>query len=316
MPVEQFLAGSRLYWAFHTGCPDSRSPAFAGPLVKPAQLRDLGKGGYKQAADCGKGDIYSSADYTRPFGKKRAFGNDRRRLSGREGFYLELKNELRTRAAATLDEGDQKVLKSVPVYYENHDEGAGRRITYWFFYAFSFPTGTDERIGHEGDWERISVFVKPAGPNRWLPHSVRYHQHDGSIDVPWADVRKAPDESGVATHPRAYSAKGSHATYRRGGRYLLVLARGNKTIVAVRDDARACPDCPLWFTWRKLVDAQAQDWYGFGGAWGKVGDVTDFTGPLGPSLEKTVDGKAPSPTTSLQQASDAPVAATEPRDPG
>jgi hypothetical protein len=117
-------------------------------------------------------------------------------------------------------------------------------------------------------------------------------------------VRKASDESGRPTHPRAYSAKGSHATYRRGGKYLQVLSIGNHKILAVKDDARACPQCPLWFTWERLVNAEKQPWYGFGGAWGTVGSAPDFTGPLGPSIIKTVGGEAPSPETALQQTSD------------
>ena len=31
--------------------------------------------------------------------------------------------------------------------------------------------------------------------------------------------------------------------------------------------------------WRAFVE---QPWYGFGGAWGRVGKVRDATGPLGP----------------------------------
>jgi hypothetical protein len=271
--------------------------------VTQEQWRKLGSGQYRQAADCGGGDAYSSKDHTRPFDKRRTFDDGRRTLSGREGFYIDLPDRLRKRKLSTQRNGDQLVLKSSPVYYERHAEGQDVRLTYWLFYPFSFPTGTNEKIGHEGDWERVSVLVQQTAPGLWRPLSAQFHAHSGSVDVAWADVRKAPDESGRPTHPRAYAAKGSHATYRRGGRYLQILSSGSHKIVAVKDDARACPQCPLWFTWERLVNAEKQPWYGFGGAWGRVGSAPDFTGPLGPSIRKTVGRKGPSPETALQQSS-------------
>jgi hypothetical protein len=305
MAVDEFLDNSRLYWAFR-GCPKDKRLLVTSLSSQKDRLK-LGKaGGFKQRARCGRGDEYTSADFTRPHGKKRVFADGRPDLTGREGFYLDLADGLRRRELRSERKGEQRVLKSVPVYYERHREKRDERFTYWLFYPFSFPAGTNESIGHEGDWERVSVLAHEVKPGLWRPLSVRYHEHDGSLDVAWADVRKAPDESGLATHPRAYAAKGSHATYRRGGRFLQVLSRGGFNILAVKDDARACPECPLWFTWQRLVDAQTQPWYGFGGAWGQVGGQPDFTGPLGPSYAKTIGGKAPSPETALQQASDVP----------
>ena len=42
------------------------------------------------------------------------------------------------------------------------------------------------------------------------------------------------------------------------------------------------PDGPQWRTWEDLASIVEQPWYGFGGAWGRVGKVRDSTGPLGP----------------------------------
>jgi hypothetical protein len=299
--AEAFLRSSHLLWALRD-CRQKQRPF--GALATKHQWTKLGSGDYKQAADCGQGETYSSKDHTRPFDKGRTFGDGRGALRGREGFYVDLPDNLRKRKLRTQHNGDQLVLKSSPVYYERHAENGNVRLTYWFFYPFSFPTGTNEKIGHEGDWERVSVLIREAAPGLWKPLSARFHAHSGNVDVAWADVRKAPDESGRPTHPRAYSAKGSHATYRRGGKYLQVLSIGDHEILAVKDDARACPQCPLWFTWERLVNAEKQPWYGFGGAWGKAGRAPDFTGPLGPSIIKTVGGKAPTSETSLQQSSD------------
>jgi hypothetical protein len=307
--VDYFLNSARLFWSFR-GCP---AKALIGKLATREQWMQLGTmSKLEQAARCdGGGTKYSPSAYTRPY------GDHRPGLQGREGFYLDLdKDKRKPRVAATGS--PQKILTGVPVYYECHLEvGAGdrvcppandpgerdERITYWFFYPYSIPPKGTKEISHEGDWERISVLVHRLKDGLWTPKSVRYHEHDGHVDVPWADVRKAPDETGVATHPRAYVAKGSHANYRRAGKFVQVLALGGFEIVRVKDDARACPSCPLWFTWQRLVDATGEPWYGFGGAWGQVGDSSEFTGPLGPSKYKTL-GRSASPETTLQQASE------------
>ena len=303
--VDYFLDNARLLWSFCTGSPRE----LAAKLTTVEQRAGLGSGGYEQEARCGdaKRTTFSSRNYTRPYGKGRKKG-----LEGREGFYLDLSNAKRKPAVQTGQQGAQRVVSNVPVYWEQDEEPETRekndeRITYWFFYPYSIPptpTGVNaDKISHEGDWERLSVLVRKDGANLWTPVSVRYHEHDGHVDVPWADVRKAPDETGIATHPRAYVAKGSHATYRRAGKFVQVLVQGGVKVVKVEDDARACPECPLWFTWQKLVDAKKQPWYDFGGAWGQVGSASDFTGPLGPSRWKTL-GLSDAPERSLQQASE------------
>ena len=302
--ADYFLEGSRLLWSFR-GC-DAK--LLARRLDKSEDWGRLGGGGFRQASRCGdRGAVFGSADFTRPYAKKRPG------LSGREGFFLDLANRRRRPKLRTEARGSQQVLSNVPVYFERHpvrvEPGQEQRITYWFFYPFSISPGGSDKISHEGDWERVSVLLRKGQATReWTPVAVRYHEHDTHVDVPWADVRKAPDDSGRATHPRAYVAKGSHATYRRSGKHVQVLARRGLEVIRVVDDARACPQCPLWFTWQRVIDAQAQPWYGFGGAWGKVGDASDFTGPLGPSGYKTL-GLSAAPETSLQQASEgaAPV---------
>jgi hypothetical protein len=198
------------------------------------------------------------------------------------------------------------MLKPSPVYFERHDEPgddgiANVRITYWFFYPFSMPAGVPDLLsslspGHEGDWERISVLTRRTGVDLWLPLSVRFHRHATSVNVLWDAVLKARDDTGVMTHPRAFVAKGSHATYGRPRRY---------PVGVEHDDAKACLRCPLWFTWKPLgmlVDATQEPWYGFGGAWGYAGTTSDSTGPLGPSPRKTLQGKSPSPETTLRPA--------------
>ncbi|MGH3992873.1 MAG: hypothetical protein ACRDSN_10475, partial [Pseudonocardiaceae bacterium] len=247
--VDYFLRASRLLWSFR-GCAPK---VLSRDLTSAEQQDKLGDGGFRQAARCGdRGPVYRSNDYTRPYGERR------KGLVGREGFYLDLENGRRKPEARAETQGGQQVLSGVPVYYERHPESdtavEDERITYWFFYPLSLSPGTD-KVTHEGDWERVSVLVRPVSEGRWTPVSVRYHEHNSHVDVPWADVRTAPDEEGRATHPRAYVAKGSHATYRRAGKFVQVLARAGFEVIRVNDDARACPQCPLWFTWQRMIRA-------------------------------------------------------------
>lgn len=301
LDADDFLAASRLRWV---------SPVCKDAGIVMGAVRDqwpkLGAGGFAEPKDCRRGrDAYRSHHYTRPFGKRRRPPADQAPLARREGFVLELVNRgIRRRPVERFTglHGDQRVLEDVPVYYEQHPEAAtpdrtDERITYWFFYAYSEPPGASGKASHEGDWERISVLVRRAAPGQWTPVSVRFHEHDAHVDVPWSDARRAPGDDGLLTHPRAYVARDSHATYRRPGRFPQVFDPGGVQVLRVEDEASACPGCPLWFTWNRLVDAEKQPWYGYGGAWGRAGSISDLTGPLGPSRYKTLDDLSPSPET-------------------
>ncbi len=188
----------------------------------------------------------------------------------------------------------------------------GHRPVLWMVFLSFLLVGAAVALARTADEPKLEpVAVLLKGPSEQIggfyvgesDGRVHIAQLRHGVDVPWTDARKAPDETGRSTHPRAYVAKGSHATYRRAGRFVQVLVlRGVEAIRKV-DDARACPECPLWFTWQRLVRATSEPWYGFGGAWGQVGAASDFTGPLGPSPAKTL-GRSAAPETSLQQASE------------
>jgi hypothetical protein len=200
------------------------------------------------------------------------------------------------------------IFEKVPVYFEQEDAPAdgkpGLRITYWFFYGLSRPPGgraATKYLVHEGDWERISVLLhKGDAEGRYVPVSVRYHTHDEHRDVPWVAVKRVGTAGAdVATHPVAFSAVGSHASYWRGGKYESVFRIRGRPRLTVFDDAIACPDCPEWRTWERLLDAKVQPWYGFGGAWGSVTSGGGFNGPLGPSRYKS---GTDSPVETVRQA--------------
>src|SRR5262249_2885133 len=120
---------------------------------------------------------------------------------------------------------------------------------------------------HEGDWEHISVKL-----DRYNHATVvAYFQHDKPPqEVPWRDVPKH------GSHPKVFSAKGSHASYAHPGKHFVRSFLGDD----VYDHASAGQQ---WKTWNHLARARRQNWYGYGGAWGEVGDTGLSTGPQGPS---------------------------------
>jgi hypothetical protein len=121
----------------------------------------------------------------------------------------------------------------------------------------------EDDVLHEGDWERITVYLDLKAPEKADPASVGYYRHATHTFLPWSEV-----ETSDGTHPVAYCAIGSHAS----------LPSPDYGHIDVGDG-----DGPRWSTWKEgLRPVQDEPWFGFGGAWGRVGRVRDTTGPLGP----------------------------------
>jgi hypothetical protein len=114
----------------------------------------------------------------------------------------------------------------------------------------------DDDVLHEGDWERITVYLDGNEPA-----SVAFYRHSTNTFRSWSKVEKD------GTHPVAYSAIGSHAS----------LPSADFGFIDVGDR-----DGPRWQTYDDLAPVVDEPWYGFGGAWGRLGKVRDSTGPLGP----------------------------------
>jgi hypothetical protein len=244
--ASQFIANSSLRWSHDSGRSDHEIAA-RGRVDE----HRLGHGGYQHQVEGvfggHHGDQIHSDQNVRP---KDGSGD-----GGNEGFFLDLDNSKHESLGST----------SAPMYYEAVD---GRFITFWFFYAYNagpLPGGFDN---HEGDWERISVKLDD---NNRATH-VAYYQHNGPPEEKkWKDVPKQ------GSHPIVYSAKGSHASYATSGSH--GLGPGG----VVKDQTGKGQQ---WRTWQHMQNARAQDWYGYGGAWGEVGNYKDTTGPQGPSRWK------------------------------
>jgi hypothetical protein len=308
MSVDAFLKDAVLVWHHHNNCAPfvvalgehtddrARLGSAAARRFSPASLGHPPL--YEHPAADGRcheshAAGFSSTDHTRPYDTKgRPAG-----LDPTEGFALDLAKDKRGGQKRLEGQAQpQTLFVGVPVYFERQPEMSGgrraERITYWFFYGLSQPPGPrafTSRVVHEGDWERVSVLLRAgAGADKYIPMSVRFHFHDGFRDVPWYATRRVgaggPEQ---ATHPVVFSAVGSHASYPRAGRYENVFIFKGRRRFAVFDEAIGCPRCPQWQTWKLLLDARQQPWYGYGGSWGQVGGMAGTTGPLGPSPYKT-----------------------------
>ncbi|MDY6893249.1 MAG: hypothetical protein SVO26_06015 [Chloroflexota bacterium] len=83
-------------------------------------------------------------------------------------------------------------------------------IQYWFAYFFD-----DWANVHEMDWEMASVILKKTDSAE-EPIACVFNAHIGGFRKPWKDVHKADDagkKNPDGSHPIAYVANGSHATY-------------------------------------------------------------------------------------------------------
>ncbi|MGY0233796.1 hypothetical protein [Longispora urticae] len=167
-----------------------------------------------------------------------------------EGMYLDLDNAQRGMGSVRAE-----------LYY---DYQKGDHITYWFFYAYNDGPAVQN---HEGDWERISI--KLSATNQ--PVTVAFFGHGGSCVLSYPSVTR------IGTHPVGYSALGTHATYPRVGTH--------PTKYGFKDTTSKGE---AWATYtRPIHNVKDMPWYGYGGAWGEVGQFSDTTGPRGPSAFKS-----------------------------
>jgi len=140
-------------------------------------------------------------------------------------------------------------------------------IQYWLFYYYN-----DWYNKHEGDWEMIQVELDAAGQ----PVRAVYAQHHGGTQRPWDAVDKAG-----GTHPLAYVAQGSHATYFAGDAiYPQGADVGNRRIEVYDRTGSVGPVTPAV----QLISESDTPWLRFAGNWGERA-IGDLSGPTGPATK-------------------------------
>ncbi|MFD8492927.1 hypothetical protein [Amycolatopsis sp. NPDC059657] len=244
--AESFIQYSALKWSHSAPCPSDHQIAAQGAV----NAASLGNGTYKHQKKSGwpgcddSGAFYASDDRVRPH-----------EMNARDGMYLDLDNNRRGVGST-----------AAPVYFEYQ---AKDYITFWLFYPYNDGPLVQN---HEGDWERIAIKLDAND----APVKVAYFGHGGSCTRSWADTPKS------GTHPKVFSAKGTHASYPRVGSFPTALGFSDTTSQG-----------PAWSA-TTLYDARTRPWYRYGGAWGEVGESTHTTGPSGPGAKNaTGDWNAP-----------------------
>jgi hypothetical protein len=96
-------------------------------------------------------------------------------------------------------------------------------LQYWFFYAFNdWRSNFFGANDHEGDWEKVFVYLSELESSEIRPEWVAYAAHEESGD----DLRRRwddPELEKVGEHPVVYVCAGSHASRYSPGEYLTEL---------------------------------------------------------------------------------------------
>jgi len=261
----RFIANSRLRWS-HWNCPDHavENPDGSDASYDAIDQSRLGEGAgdraYSHPGNLIQGEIciHGSRMPGERVHRPRDESPDRV-TQGAEGMFLDLKN------------GEHKgnpTLTDDPVYYNYVPQ---HYVVYWFFYPsnnFSFHLFPEK---HEGDWEHVAVRLDAN--NRPLQVAFYRHGCDPTI-VDWPDLANGSQGSVVnGTHPVVYSGLGSHASYPTPGEN-----GGFATCQPFPDQTDAGTPRS---TWLNVQDEHSQQWYGFGGAWGEVGNDLHVPGVPG-----------------------------------
>ncbi len=137
-----------------------------------------------------------------------------------------------------------------------------RVIQYWFFYAFNdFRTAVRGTNNHEGDWERISIYLAQED-GQWRPRYAAYSAHHSQQTRAWQDIVCADE---AREHPVVYVARGSHACYFEPAVYQLGLGLFGVNDYALGDGQEIGPGG--WSGPRVLTETEP-DWLFFDGFWG------------------------------------------------
>lgn len=134
-----------------------------------------------------------------------------------------------------------------------------QRISYWWFMGYNEAPFT---IDHQGDWEHVSLKIKND-----VFVGVHFSRHEEPVNfMPIQELEKSGDRIVV------YSAKGTHASYPHAG----------STDLKFGFKDEAADGGHPWDTSQNLASLVSQPWRDYAGAWGRVGEIPETTGPLGP----------------------------------
>jgi hypothetical protein len=156
--------------------------------------------------------------------------------------------------------------------FMSRDESSLRKkrivIEYWYHVGYNWAT----RVGignHQGDWEGMSELIELDLKIGHLEHRLLaafLAEHETGTWVCAESLSYVERES----HPEAFSATGTHATYATSG--------DHRSAILVDETERGWS----WDTWHHLRPLALEPYYGYPGAWGEPRYFSFMTGPLVP----------------------------------
>ena len=181
-------------------------------------------------------------------------------------------------------------------------------VQYWLFYPYDLWRSSEGLVlqQHAGDWEAITVGFSPTEPL-----FVAYSSHCGGEWREWQDAvairgtSSSADWHTAGTHPVAWVAEGSHATYSRDGDPIPIWTQCSKSLKKLPHAARRIISFVLSTSEREVVSHELSrsasagelqpavvnaNYLAFRGAWG-VSNARPS--PAGESTRRTTGRSLP-----------------------
>lgn len=194
-------------------------------------------------------------------------GNDIRKSTADEGFFLEVGN------SATYKGAPRAEWKTYVVWRPK--AGGLVDIEYWAFYPYNDGFLT---FNHEADWEHVTVSIDPKGESaQGKALKVFFSAHKGGTTLNVGDPKLEMD----GTHPISYVAKGTHANYSKPGTYTIP----GIPLGVAKDVAKAAPAADVWKTdttvllvGTRSAPKNNQVFVKYWGRWGQIGSNSETSG--------------------------------------
>lgn len=174
---------------------------------------------------------------------------------------LDLPPEI-SQAAAEAYQHSQAGSPHYTYYHRTTRDAEYLCLQYWLFYAFNdWATRYQGMNDHEGDWEGLYLFfdLDQGGQPVEPPAYITYVGHHSRLTKPWDH----PDVSREGTHPVAFVAGGSHATYPQAKEYDLMQIYG-LVDYATGDGVTVRPA-----DWKQGINLEEETWaVPYLGTWG------------------------------------------------
>lgn len=152
-------------------------------------------------------------------------------------------------------------LSTAPVYAFWADKNNNKvDLVYFFYYPYNRGKELVSTMwgNHVGDWERLTVRCEKVVVNNVMylrPATVYVAIHSFGCSYAWSDFTKTS-----STHPVAYSAQGSHGTWKDAGNFTY-----EETVLG--DLVDVCNQGTAWDTWNNIAAFDYNNLAGLNTTW-------------------------------------------------